>query len=87
MIGILIALSINNWNEERKQRQKEIVNLTAIKDDLENDLNTEFNPGISYYSNRNKDLSRLREFYLNKEIIPKDSLLKYFRRKSKIYGD
>ena len=79
VIGILIALSINNWNEERKQRQKEIVNLTAINDDLKNDLNTEFNPGIKYYTNRNKDLSRLREFYLNKEIIPKDSLLKYFR--------
>ncbi|WP_242082433.1 DUF6090 family protein [Aestuariivivens sediminis] len=78
VIGILIALSINNWNEERKQRQKEMVNLIAIKGDLENDLNTEFIPGISYYSQANKDLSRLKDFYLNKATVPKDSLLKYF---------
>ena len=48
VIGILIALQINNWNEERKQKQKEIVNLIAIKEDLEHDLKTEFINGISF---------------------------------------
>jgi len=38
VIGILIALSINNWNEERKNKLKEDVYLEGIKIDLENDL-------------------------------------------------
>ena len=36
MIGILLALQVNNWNEARKTRGKEIVYLTNIKNDLEN---------------------------------------------------
>ena len=35
VIGILIALSINNWNEARKTRDKEVVYLTNIKKDLQ----------------------------------------------------
>lgn len=38
VIGILIALQINNWNETRKTRDKEIVYLTNIKSDLENSV-------------------------------------------------
>ncbi|WP_242156380.1 DUF6090 family protein [Aestuariivivens sediminis] len=84
VIGILIALSINNWNEERKQRQKEMINLIAIKGDLENDLNIEFIPGINVYAEKNKALRHLNEFYVNKKTVPKDSLLKYFRNN---YGE
>ena len=35
VIGILIALQINNWNEERKTREKEVVYLNNIKSDLQ----------------------------------------------------
>lgn len=38
VIGILIALSINNWNEDRKERNKEIVYLKNLKVDLENEI-------------------------------------------------
>jgi len=38
VIGILIALSINNWNEDRKNRLKEAVYLEGIKTDLEWDI-------------------------------------------------
>ena len=34
MIGILLALYVNNWNETRKQNRKEIVVLNNIKGDL-----------------------------------------------------
>lgn len=34
VIGILIALSINNWNEKRKQKQVEIETLIQLKKDL-----------------------------------------------------
>ena len=37
VIGILIALQINNWNEERKQRKSEIQFLNRLKSDLLND--------------------------------------------------
>lgn len=35
VIGILIALQINNWNEQRNTRDKELVYLNGIKNDLE----------------------------------------------------
>ena len=35
VIGILIALSINNWNEQRKEREKEFILLKQMKADFE----------------------------------------------------
>ena len=35
VIGILIALSINNWNEQRKNAIKEESALTQLKKDLD----------------------------------------------------
>ncbi len=37
VIGILIALQVNNWNEDRKERTIEIRYLQNLKSDLEND--------------------------------------------------
>ena len=42
VIGILIALSINNWNENKKQRVFEVKMLTEIQNALESDI-TYFN--------------------------------------------
>ena len=39
VIGILIALQINNFNEQRKDREKEQVVLKQLKEDYETDLN------------------------------------------------
>ena len=39
VIGILIALSINNWNENRKAKQIELTLLTELKNELELNLN------------------------------------------------
>jgi hypothetical protein len=38
VIGILIALQVNNWNEEQKERKTEVKYLTSLKIDLETDL-------------------------------------------------
>jgi hypothetical protein len=38
MIGILLALQVNNWNEARKESILELEYLKEIKTDLENDL-------------------------------------------------
>ena len=36
-IGILIALQINNWNEDRKERRIEVRYLENLRADLKND--------------------------------------------------
>ena len=40
VIGILIAISINNWNERIKTQEKVDLFLTSLKSDLINDLST-----------------------------------------------
>ena len=37
VIGILIALEINNWNEERQRRQKELTSYENIKEQISSD--------------------------------------------------
>lgn len=38
VIGILIALSINNWNEQQKQKKQETIYLHNLKDDLSDQI-------------------------------------------------
>ena len=38
MIGILLALQVNNWNEVRKEKKKEQVLLKKLASDLEDDI-------------------------------------------------
>jgi len=38
VIGIMIALSINNWNETNKNEREQIIFLNNLKNDLTNDL-------------------------------------------------
>lgn len=76
VIGILIALQINNWNEDRKEVQLEISILKDIKSDLKENINN-LKEGIkqvdSSYFNNSKIIS------LYKQNTPyHDSLLVYF---------
>ena len=58
VIGILIALQINNWNETRKERNKEISYLKNLKVDLENEiLNSE--EFVAYHFRKVKACSKL----------------------------
>ncbi|SHH34847.1 DUF6090 family protein [Winogradskyella jejuensis] len=47
VIGILIALQINNWNENRKNENQGIIQKKALKIELENDLET-FKSDLDY---------------------------------------
>lgn len=40
VIGILIALNINNWNEEQNKVQEEVVILKSIKEEFQENLST-----------------------------------------------
>lgn len=46
VVGILIALQVNNWNEDRKERLVEIKYLKNLKHDLQND-----STDLVYYKN------------------------------------
>jgi len=79
VIGILIALQINNWNEDRLNRQKERIYLTEIKNGLKSDLNEEFIPAVRIYGQRLEDVKKIEAFYNNTETFSIDSLTVYFR--------
>ncbi len=38
VIGILIALQINNWNEDRKGKLQILINISSIKEDIQTDI-------------------------------------------------
>ena len=79
VIGILIALQINNWNERRKQYQKEKVLLIEVKKALESDLKKEFIPALISYRKKVEAKNWIENYYANTEIVSNDTLTKYFR--------
>lgn len=60
VIGILIALGINNWNDENNLRRKEINILIEMKSNLESDLE-----GLRWDINKNKKLLKANRAVLN----------------------
>ena len=72
MIGILLALQVNIWNEERKSQITEIQYLTEIKQELEinnNELQSDLN---SNYKSM-KDMIGVRNHIIN-QMPPNDYL-------------
>lgn len=59
VFGILIALQINNWNENRKQRKEEIETLNNIKSDFANTI-IEFEENNDF---RERIIKTTRELY------------------------
>jgi len=88
VIGILIALSINNWNESRKQSISEKEFITSVKNDLKQDkafiqLIVELiKPRIEAYKAINGDLPNL--YYNNRNSL--DSIFQnYFKSQRTFY--
>ncbi len=48
MIGILIALQVNNWNESRKEHQRELQYLDRLADNIHTDLEV-FEYNVQFY--------------------------------------
>ncbi|WP_162920003.1 DUF6090 family protein [Hanstruepera ponticola] len=76
VIGILIALQINNWNESRKKIQLEISILKDIKSDLKDNISN-LTEGIKHTKSSLSNNTKIIEFYENKTPF-NDSLLVYF---------
>ncbi len=79
VIGIMIALSINNWNQQNQKRDLELINLTAIKKNLTADLELEIKPGIIYYANSKKAEKYILNNHQNSQGLSNDSLTSYYK--------
>jgi len=93
VIGILLALYVNNWNQERTENKLELQYYQSIKDQLNEDFNT-LNGEIAYNQNFLNQFSFAKKLILLNDKSKIDSLGKItlnmvrfsdFRRKSNIY--
>ncbi len=76
VVGILIALQINNWNEQRKTNELEIKILNEIHSNLTLDLK-EINDDVEYMDDINKACIDIKQYLKNSEHLS-DSLFKTF---------
>lgn len=79
IIGILIALSLNNLNTEKDLRHKEFLLLQEVRSNLQANLD-QFDSNIIWQKNRIKDIEKIIE-YSEKDKLWNDSLgiaVKYF---------
>ena len=74
VIGILIAVSLNNWNE-KEQEKKKLDNIFAtIKKDLENDI-AEIDKILEYHKSRKSSFNKILHDSMTKEDYLKDNSL------------
>ena len=78
VIGILIALQINNWNEAKKERTFEKKMLTEIRNVLVKDIDFFNNHLITGRLGRVKQATRYFENYLRTDSIHRDSINYHF---------
>ena len=76
VIGILIALQINTWNEHNKLKKEEIEILKNFKSAIENDL-IQLDKHLNRYDKSRKSIDYLIS-YLNQDLPYKDSLKFHF---------
>jgi hypothetical protein len=77
VIGILIALQINNWNEQRKEANFEIQILKAFKESLVTDL-IDIDANIAVHQKGLLSADSVLVLLASQEAIHKDSLAKLF---------
>ena len=72
VIGILIALQVNNWNENRKQRVKELHYLSNLKTDLTLNI-AEIDKYIETRNSSTVSATKILEYFEGKPIAEPDS--------------
>ena len=78
VIGILIALQVNNWNENRKERDRETNLLDQIEKDLIQSHKT-FNTAEKFFMDKTKSAAYVLRAYWEKDGIITDSLVVHMR--------
>jgi hypothetical protein len=77
VVGILIALQVNNWNEARKDRQDELLILREIHANLKIDLE-EFERNLGHL--RNQEIACQKMFEIIEQDLPYDESYGYYAR-------
>jgi len=67
VIGILIALQINNWNNEKRIYSEETATLQKLIQDLKSD-NERYLDNIEFYNKRNDYLTNAKEIIFKKSL-------------------
>ena len=68
MVGILLALQVNNWNENSKNKSLETSYLIRISKDLDNDL-LEFEATIELAQERNNRVLFLQQAITDSQLV------------------
>ena len=79
VIGILIALSINNWNEEKKNERVETVFLEDFRSDLKTDVQT-LKERINNNTGILADVDSILSTLSNKKQLSKKELVKFYNQ-------
>ena len=76
VVGILIAVQINTWNENDKAEKKAITYLKQFKNDLQFDIET-----LTYFIERNKikikNIDRIVEMFITKKKLSKSEMTQF----------
>ena len=67
VIGILIALQINNWNQDRKDRVVENQLLKNLRSSLLSDIDNQINPLLTQLESDLKNISDIKLFLKNRD--------------------
>ncbi len=76
VIGILIAIQINNWNQNRLKGKKEIQILKSFETQFQNDI-SQFDESLKFYEAASKSIDIII-YHLENKIPYNDSLNQYF---------
>ena len=79
VVGILIALYINNWNEDRKSRQEEFKMLKQLKTEYQENLE-QLDQKIAMRKEISRSCERLLDYIDEPDNIQNDSLIYYLFR-------
>ena len=78
VIGILIALQINNWNENKKEQRQEIKILKSLQNDLRSDIQ-EFNTQLVYRTDMINQYTNCLDILSQKKEGTKEEFMQDFR--------
>lgn len=76
VVGILLALQINNWNENSKNQELQIKYLRGLISDLEYDIRA-FSIGVDELDERRQSVNTLLTSYKDNVALPDEELIEH----------